>query len=189
MNRISLKRLAQLKGRIPRSTILPPAEKKPPVRQVRDPRSQRGYRELINAAAMQRLLIVKVKEQHGLCGICWEPLPDDLSLIDPDHIEPRGMGGANHDSHPDNIQAAHRPCNRRKGSTRVPDKLLLVGPYFLYIEGLECFCGKPKAKNRPTCLECWPKLPPQLQHDLNTLTGLEHAKALVEAKKQSERTI
>lgn len=183
MNRISLKQLAKLGGRIPRSTIVPKRENKPPVRQARDPRNQRGYREIVNAAEMQRRLKDKVKEQRGLCGICWNPLPDELERIAPDHIEPKGMGGATHDSHPDNLQAAHPRCNLKKGSRRVQDRLLLIGPYFLYVEGLECFCGRTKQKNRPTCLECWPRLPGQLQHDLNTLKKLEHAKALVEAKR------
>jgi len=183
MNRISFKRLARLQGRIPRSTIVPNGEKKPPVRQVLDPHHPRGYREIVNAAELQRRLIAKVKAQRGLCGICWMPLPDDLSRIDPDHIQPRGLGGATHDSHPDNLQAVHHRCNMQKGSKHMEDPLLLVGPYLEYVEGLECFCGKEKAGKRPTCLECWPKLSPQLQHDLNTLTGQEHAEALVEAKR------
>jgi hypothetical protein len=39
----------------------------------------------------------------------------------PDHIDPRGMGGARRDDHPDNIQAAHFWCNgerARLGSIR-----------------------------------------------------------------------
>jgi hypothetical protein len=36
----------------------------------------------------------------------------------PDHIHPRGMGGAWRDDHPENIQAVHWWCNREKGSSR-----------------------------------------------------------------------
>jgi hypothetical protein len=36
----------------------------------------------------------------------------------PDHIHPRGMGGAWRDDHPDNIQAVHWWCNREMGSSR-----------------------------------------------------------------------
>jgi hypothetical protein len=38
--------------------------------------------------------------------------------IVPDHIDPRGMGGARRDDHPDNIQAVHFWCNGEKGSIR-----------------------------------------------------------------------
>lgn len=191
MKRISLKRLARLKGRIPHSTILPSGEKKPPVRQVRDSRNERGYREIVNAAELQRRLLVKVKEQKGLCGICWQPLPEELNRIHPDHIEPKGLGGATHDSHIDNLQATHIRCNLEKGSRRADDKLLFVGPYFFYTEGLECFCGEAKPPERPVCLGCWPKLSAQCRFDLNTLRGQDHAKALIEAKNflAKERTI
>jgi hypothetical protein len=37
----------------------------------------------------------------------------------PDHISPKGMGGAWRDDHPDNIQAAHWWCNGEKGSRRI----------------------------------------------------------------------
>jgi hypothetical protein len=37
----------------------------------------------------------------------------------PDHIDPRGMGGAYRDDHPQNIQAVHFWCNSEKGSTRI----------------------------------------------------------------------
>jgi hypothetical protein len=36
----------------------------------------------------------------------------------PDHIDPKGMGGARRDDHPENIQAVHFCCNGKKGSTR-----------------------------------------------------------------------
>jgi hypothetical protein len=39
--------------------------------------------------------------------------------IVPDHIEPKGMGAAWRDDHPDNIQAAHPLCNLLKGSKRL----------------------------------------------------------------------
>jgi 5-methylcytosine-specific restriction endonuclease McrA len=43
----------------------------------------------------------------------------------PDHIEPKGMGGAWRDDHPENIQAVHRRCNLQKGSRRFrPGQLL-----------------------------------------------------------------
>jgi HNH endonuclease len=39
--------------------------------------------------------------------------------IVPDHIEPKGMGGAWRDDHPENVQAVHRRCNLQKGSRRL----------------------------------------------------------------------
>ena len=42
----------------------------------------------------------------------------DYSDVVPDHISPRGMGGAWPDDHPDNIQAVHWWCNGEKGSSR-----------------------------------------------------------------------
>jgi hypothetical protein len=37
----------------------------------------------------------------------------------PEHKEPKGMGSAWRDDHPDNVQAAHRWCNLQKGSRRL----------------------------------------------------------------------
>jgi len=43
----------------------------------------------------------------------------DYNDIVPDHKNPKGMGGAWRDDHPDNIQATHWWCNEEKGSTRM----------------------------------------------------------------------
>jgi hypothetical protein len=42
----------------------------------------------------------------------------NYSDIVPDHIDPRGMGGARRDDHPENIQAAKSGAMGEKGSTR-----------------------------------------------------------------------
>ena len=47
------------------------------------------------------------------------PAFTDYNEIVPDHIEPKGMGGAWRDDHPENIQAVHRRCNLQKGSRRL----------------------------------------------------------------------
>lgn len=83
----------------------------PGVRRFTDGREKRS------PAAMRRLLMQKIKEQHGDCGICSLPFTD-MNEIVPDHIEPRGMGGAQRDDSPENIQAAHSSCNLEKGSKR-----------------------------------------------------------------------
>jgi hypothetical protein len=38
-----------------------------------------------------------------------------------DHRNPKGMGGAWRDDHPENIQAVHWWCNDEKGSTRMDE--------------------------------------------------------------------
>jgi 5-methylcytosine-specific restriction endonuclease McrA len=67
---------------------------------------------------MRVLLAKKIVEQDMKCGICGEPFTDCTDIV-PDHIIPKGMGSANRDDHPDNIQAAHRRCNLEKGSKRL----------------------------------------------------------------------
>jgi len=78
-----------------------------------------GTDERRSPAEMKRLLARKVVEQEMKCGICGEPFTDYREIV-PDHIVPKGMGSASRDDHPDNIQAAHRRCNLKKGSRRVP---------------------------------------------------------------------
>ena len=88
------------------------------MRKIEDPRHPRGYRERRSPAAMRRLLRQKIREQNSrwaLCGKLFRRFEDAV----PDHIEPKGMGGAWRDDHPDNIQAVHRRCNFRKGSRRI----------------------------------------------------------------------
>ena len=87
------------------------------VQRIEDPHHPRGYRELRSPAEMRRLLKRKIIEQDNKCGICGEPFTDMRDIV-PDHKDPRGMGGAWRDDHPDNIQAAHRICNQEKGSRR-----------------------------------------------------------------------
>ena len=88
------------------------------VQRIEDPHHPRGYREVRSPAEMRKLLNRKISEQGGRCGICHEPFTD-CSEIFPDHIEPRGLGGARRDDHSDNIQAVHRRCNLHKGSRRL----------------------------------------------------------------------
>ena len=94
------------------------------VRRIEDPHHPRGYREIRSPAAMRQLLKRKIAEQNNRCGICGELFTDVRDIV-PDHREPRGMGAAWRDDHPDNIQAAHRRCNQEKGSKRVPSETQL----------------------------------------------------------------
>lgn len=87
------------------------------LRRIEDSQHPRGYRELRSPAEMRKLLQRKILEQNMQCGICDREFTDCDDIV-PDHIKPRGLGGGKRDDHSDNIQAAHRQCNLRKGSKR-----------------------------------------------------------------------
>ncbi len=97
-----------------------PTRLQPGVRRVEDPHHPRGYRELRSPAEMRKLLNRKIVEQDRKCAICHEEFTDYNDIV-PDHRDPKGMGGAWRDDHPDNIQATHWWCNGEKGSTRIDD--------------------------------------------------------------------
>jgi hypothetical protein len=75
------------------------------VQRIEDPHHPRGYRELRSNAQMRRLLNRKVVEQGTECALCHVKFTSYNDIV-PDHINPRGMGGAWRDDHPDNIQGA-----------------------------------------------------------------------------------
>lgn len=95
----------------------------PPVEAIHYPEGP-GGREVINLKTTlgktiyrERLTAAWLRDR-GFCGIC--NLPVVLASADPDHIEPKGMGGSRRDDRVDNIQPAHRRCNIEKGSKRLP---------------------------------------------------------------------
>lgn len=88
------------------------------VQRVDDPHHPRGFRELRSSAEMRKLLNRKIREQAGICAICREEFTD-YNDVGPDHLNPKGMGGAWRDDHPENIQAVHWWCSDEKGSTRM----------------------------------------------------------------------
>ena len=87
------------------------------IRRIDDPLHPRGYREIRSNAEMRRLLDRKIVAQNGKCAICNSEFKEYSDVV-PDHISPRGMGGAWRDDHPENIQAVHWWCNGEKGSSR-----------------------------------------------------------------------
>ena len=93
---------------------------RPGIQRMEDPHHPRGYRELRSPAEMRKLLKRKVAEQNRICAICHHEFTDYNDVV-PDHKNPKGMGGAWRDDHPNNIQAVHWCCNSEKGSTRVDD--------------------------------------------------------------------
>ena len=93
----------------------------PGIRRIDDPHHPRGYRELRSPGEMRKLLNRKIVAQDRKCAICHEDFTDYHDIV-PDHRNPKGMGGAFRDDHPDNIQATHWWCNSDKGSTRISDE-------------------------------------------------------------------
>ena len=93
------------------------AQRRMGIHRIEDPQHPRGYRELRSNGEMRKLLDRKIAAQNGLCTLCKKRLTNYGDIV-PDHIHPRGMGGAWRDDHPENIQAVHWWCNRDKGSSR-----------------------------------------------------------------------
>ena len=94
-----------------------PMERRPRqvgIRRIEDPHHPRGYRELRSTGEMRKLLNRKIVAQNGKCAICNAEFTEYSDIV-PDHISPRGMGGAWRDDHPENIQAVHWWCNGKKG--------------------------------------------------------------------------
>ena len=87
------------------------------VQRMEDPHHPRRYRELRSPTEMRKLMNRKVLQQGGVCAICLEEFTDYNDVV-PDHKNPREMGGAWRDDHPDNIQVTHWWCNEEKGSIR-----------------------------------------------------------------------
>ena len=83
------------------------------VQRVEDEHHPRGYRELRSPAEMRKLLNRKIREQAGICAICHEEFTD-YNDVAPDHRNPKGMGGAWWDDHPDNIQADIGGATKKK---------------------------------------------------------------------------
>jgi hypothetical protein len=88
------------------------------VQRVEDPHHPRGYRELRSPAELRKLMNRKIVEQGKKCALCHEEFTDYNDIV-PDPRDPKGMGGAWRDDHPDNIQATHWWCNGEKGSSRI----------------------------------------------------------------------
>ncbi len=62
---------------------------------------------------MRKLLNRKIVEQNGICALCHIEFTDYQDVA-PDHKNPKGMGGGWRDDHPDNIQAPHWVCRKKR---------------------------------------------------------------------------
>jgi hypothetical protein len=86
-------------------------------------------------AILRKLMDRTIVEQNGVCPICHEEFTDYGDIV-PDHKNPKGMGGAWRDDHPDNIQATHWWCNEEKGSTRMDEGRPIIQTVdFLAVKG------------------------------------------------------
>ena len=83
---------------------------------------QRSDRTPGNRGAFEKARVQILKTQTH-CGICGKPVDFSYRAPHPlsptvDHIIPVSLGG--HPSDPDNLQLAHRCCNREKSNKVVP---------------------------------------------------------------------
>ena len=90
------------------------------VQRIEDPHHLRGYRELRSPGELLKLMNRKIVEQNNICPICNEEFTNYGDIV-PDHKNPKEMGGAWRDDHPENIQATHWWCNGDKESTRLDE--------------------------------------------------------------------
>lgn len=92
---------------------------RPGVRKIPDATVPGGWRWLLSAGERRKVILRKLQENGGVCGICDEPI-QDMSDVVPDHKRPKGMGGARADDGENgaNLQPAHSRCNMEKGSQR-----------------------------------------------------------------------
>jgi hypothetical protein len=86
------------------------------VRLVADQFHPRGYREICSPPELKRRKL-KLLAKSQECFYCHKHF-DDFRDIDLCHIEPKGMGGARHDDHMDNLALGHHSCNLENGSRR-----------------------------------------------------------------------
>jgi hypothetical protein len=84
------------------------------VRRIEDPNHPRGYRELRSNGEMRKLLDRKIVAQSGKCDLCNRQFTDYGDVV-PDHINPRGMGGAWRDDHPETFKPFTGGATGEKG--------------------------------------------------------------------------
>jgi hypothetical protein len=63
---------------------------------------------------MRKLLNRKIVEQDRKCAICHDEFTDYNDIV-PDHRNPKGMGGAWRDDHPDKYSSDTLVVQRREG--------------------------------------------------------------------------
>jgi hypothetical protein len=88
-------------------------------RRIEDQFHPRGYRELCSAMELRRRKHRLMASLELECFYCGGDLRKaEYAEIDLCHKEPKGMGGARHDDHADNLTLGHHACNLQNGSKR-----------------------------------------------------------------------
>lgn len=87
-------------------------------RLIDDPYHPRGYREIRSSAEMRKLMDKKIVAQNCECAICNEKFTDYGDIV-PDHISPRGMGGAWRDDHPRTFRLSTGGATERRDRAEV----------------------------------------------------------------------
>lgn len=77
----------------------------------------RGFRERCSQAELKRRKEKMLKSGQTSCFYCGKDF-EVFGEIVVAHKEPKGMGGARHDDHKDNLTLAHSSCNLENGSKR-----------------------------------------------------------------------
>ena len=96
----------------------PAKRKKAAVRRTRDGREVLNTKTAAGKREYKARLVHAWTEQKGRCYLCGKPIT--LEAATPEHVNPKGHGGGSHDDRQSNIKAACWPCNRDKGSKRLP---------------------------------------------------------------------
>ncbi|MCU1301933.1 MAG: endonuclease [Candidatus Sulfotelmatobacter sp.] len=96
-----------------------PFPSQPGVRRIADKFHPRGYREICSPAECRRRKHQLMATGDLKCFYCKKDLrAGEYADIDLCHIEPKGMGGARHDDHIDNLTLGCHSCNLENGSRR-----------------------------------------------------------------------
>lgn len=77
----------------------------------------RGYREKCSPRELTRRKMRLMLSGVKLCFYCQQEFTD-FREVELAHKEPKGMGGARHDDHMENLTLAHHACNHENGSRR-----------------------------------------------------------------------
>ena len=83
----------------------------------RPTRVTKDGRLILSATDWQKMKQEMWKDAPLLCHICHQRIMR-YEDFQPDHVEPRGMGGGRRSDAPENILPSHSWCNFQKGSKR-----------------------------------------------------------------------
>ena len=84
------------------------------IRRIEDPQHPARIPGIRSNGEMRKLLDRKIAAQNGICALCKKRFTDYSDIV-PDHINPRGMGGAWRDDHPGQHSGCPLVVQRRKG--------------------------------------------------------------------------